>query len=101
MWYISISYIGNKLNIYGERMIYKSILQLIGNTPIVKLNKIGSELDCNLYVKCEFFNAGGSVKDRIGKNMIEKGLTSIEIIEKLSIIGFIEVIKHLYFFKHL
>ncbi len=51
-------------------MIYKSILQLIGNTPIVKLNKIGSELDCNLYVKCEFFNAGGSIKDRIGYNMV-------------------------------
>ena len=51
-------------------MIYKNILQLIGNTPIVKLNKIGSELDCNLYVKCEFFNAGGSIKDRIGYNMV-------------------------------
>ena len=51
-------------------MIYKNILQLIGKTPIVKLNKIGSELDCNLYVKCEFFNAGGSIKDRIGYNMV-------------------------------
>ena len=51
-------------------MIYKNILQLIGNTPIVRLNKIGSELDCNLYVKCEFFNAGGSIKDRIGYNMV-------------------------------
>ena len=51
-------------------MIYKNILELIGNTPIVKLNKIGKELDCNLYVKCEFFNAGGSIKDRIGYNMV-------------------------------
>ena len=51
-------------------MIYKYILELIGNTPIVKLNKIGKELDCNLYVKCEFFNAGGSIKDRIGYNMV-------------------------------
>ena len=51
-------------------MIYKNILQLIGNTPIVKLNKVGSDLDCNLYVKCEFFNAGGSIKDRIGYNMV-------------------------------
>ena len=51
-------------------MIYKNILQLIGNTPIVKLNKVGSGLDCNLYVKCEFFNAGGSIKDRIGYNMV-------------------------------
>jgi cystathionine beta-synthase len=52
-------------------MKYKNILDTVGNTPIVKLNKIGSELDCNLYAKCEFFNPGGSVKDRIGKNMIE------------------------------
>ena len=51
-------------------MIYKNILQLIGGTPIVKLNKVGSEVDCNLYVKCEFFNAGGSIKDRIGYNMV-------------------------------
>ena len=51
-------------------MIYNNILQLIGDTPIVKLNKIGSELACNLYVKCEFFNAGGSIKDRIGYNMV-------------------------------
>ena len=51
-------------------MIYKNILELIGNTRIVKLNKIGKELDCNLYVKCEFFNAGGSIKDRIGYNMV-------------------------------
>ena len=51
-------------------MIYKNILELIGDTPIVKLNKIGSDLECNLYVKCEYFNAGGSIKDRIGYNMV-------------------------------
>ena len=51
-------------------MIYKNILELIGNTPIVKLNKIGKDLTCNLFVKCEFFNAGGSIKDRIGYNMV-------------------------------
>ena len=52
-------------------MIIENILQADGNTPIVKLNKIGIELECQLYAKCEFFNAGGSVKDRIGVNMIE------------------------------
>ena len=52
-------------------MIIDNILQAVGNTPIVKLNKIGSGLKCDLYGKCEFFNAGGSVKDRIGVNMIE------------------------------
>lgn len=53
-------------------MILNNILQTIGNTPTVRLNKIGSELECDLYVKCEFFNAGGSVKDRIGFRMVDR-----------------------------
>tara|TARA_B100001029_G_C15054427_1_gene453232 strand:- start:1037 stop:1993 length:957 start_codon:yes stop_codon:yes gene_type:complete len=51
-------------------MIIDNILHAIGKTPIVKLNKISKNLDCKLYAKCEFFNAGGSIKDRIGYNMI-------------------------------
>ena len=53
-------------------MVIDNILKAIGKTPIVKLNHIGSDLNCDLYGKCEFLNAGGSVKDRIGLNMIEK-----------------------------
>ena len=53
-------------------MILENILGAIGKTPIVKLNHIGTDLDCDLYGKCEYLNAGGSVKDRIGLNMIEK-----------------------------
>lgn len=52
-------------------MIHENILSTIGNTPTVKLNKIGSELECKLYAKCEFFNPGGSIKDRIGWKMVE------------------------------
>ena len=52
-------------------MIFDSILDTIGKTPVVRLNKIGIELDCDLFVKCEFFNPGGSVKDRIGWRMVE------------------------------
>ena len=52
--------------------ILNNILEAIGNTPIVKLNKVGKHLDCNLMVKCEFFNSGGSIKDRIGYNMISE-----------------------------
>ena len=51
-------------------MIINNILEAIGKTPIVKLNKIGLKLECNLFAKCEFFNPGGSVKDRIGYNMV-------------------------------
>lgn len=51
-------------------MLYQSILETIGKTPLVKLNRVGSQLECNLYAKCEFFNPGGSVKDRIGYRMV-------------------------------
>ncbi|MEE2858483.1 MAG: cystathionine beta-synthase [Candidatus Neomarinimicrobiota bacterium] len=52
-------------------MILENILQAIGKTPIVKFNSVGKELNCEIFGKCEYFNAGGSVKDRIGLNMIE------------------------------
>ena len=52
-------------------MIHNTILETIGNTPVVRINKIGQELKCNLFAKCEFFNPGGSVKDRIGWKMVE------------------------------
>lgn len=51
-------------------MIYENILAAIGKTPVVKLNRIGIDLPCELFVKCEFMNPGGSVKDRIGYEMI-------------------------------
>ena len=51
-------------------MIYNDILATIGNTPAIKINALGSDLSCELYAKCEFFNPGGSVKDRIGYKMI-------------------------------
>ena len=53
-------------------MIHNNVLSTIGDTPIVKINKIAKNLDCNVYAKCEFFNPGGSIKDRIGWNMVEK-----------------------------
>ena len=51
-------------------MIYPNILATIGKTPVVKINRLGQELECELYAKCEFFNPGGSVKDRIGYEMV-------------------------------
>mmetsp|Transcript_16770 Transcript_16770/g.48687 ORF Transcript_16770/g.48687 Transcript_16770/m.48687 type:complete len:530 (+) Transcript_16770:63-1652(+) len=51
--------------------ICDTVLDVIGETPMVRLNRVGKDLKCDLVVKCEFFNAGGSVKDRIGKRMIE------------------------------
>lgn len=50
----------------------KNVLQLIGNTPLVKINKLISEEDAEVYAKLEGFNPGGSVKDRIALAMIEE-----------------------------
>lgn len=51
-------------------MLYSSILDTVGKTPLVKFNQIGNQLPCRLYGKCEFFNPGGSIKDRIARQMI-------------------------------
>ena len=53
-------------------MRYNTILETIGNTPLVRFHRIAQELDCEMYGKCEFLNPGGSLKDRIGKSMIEE-----------------------------
>src|SRR5680860_326608 len=52
-------------------MIYESGLELIGNTPIVKINKLTDENDATVLAKMESFNLGGSVKDRMALFMIE------------------------------
>lgn len=51
--------------------IYQNITELVGNTPIVKLNSIVPEGTADVYVKLEAFNPGSSVKDRIALAMIE------------------------------
>ncbi|MEQ6377545.1 cysteine synthase A [Bacillaceae bacterium S4-13-56] len=48
-----------------------SVIDLIGNTPIVKLNRVTDDNSADVYVKLEFMNPGSSVKDRIAKAMIE------------------------------
>lgn len=52
--------------------VYENIVQTIGRTPLVHLQRIGRGLPCPIYAKVEFFNPGGSVKDRIGVNIIER-----------------------------
>lgn len=60
-------------------MIYSNILHTIGDTPVVKINRLANELDCEMYAKCEFFNPGGSVKDRIGYEMVKQAEKSGQI----------------------
>src|SRR5512141_306130 len=51
--------------------IYKNIVETVGHTPLVRLNKVTEGVDATVLLKCEFFNPLGSVKDRIGMSMIE------------------------------
>lgn len=52
--------------------IYHDVLEIIGNTPLVRLNRVSKGLKATLLAKLEFLNPGGSVKDRIGMAMIEE-----------------------------
>lgn len=54
-----------------ETDILNSVLETIGNTPLVRINKVARGVRANVLAKVEFFNPGGSVKDRIGPAMIE------------------------------
>uniref|UniRef100_A0A670YWL9 cystathionine beta-synthase n=1 Tax=Pseudonaja textilis TaxID=8673 RepID=A0A670YWL9_PSETE len=59
--------------IFAEPKILSNVLEKIGHTPLIRVNKISKAygLKCELLAKCEYFNAGGSVKDRITLRMIE------------------------------
>lgn len=66
-------------------MLIKNIYQAIGNTPLLKLN-IKAPNQVNIYAKLEMFNPGGSVKDRLGMNLIEDGLKKGQITTGTTII---------------
>jgi len=51
--------------------IYNNAAETVGNTPLIRLNRIGADIDTEIIAKCEFYNPLNSVKDRIGKAMIE------------------------------
>jgi cysteine synthase len=59
----------NKLNFMGR--IYNNIVETVGRTPLVRLNRVTEGLPATILLKCEFFNPLSSVKDRIGMAMIE------------------------------
>jgi len=52
-------------------ILYNNIVETVGRTPLVKLNRVTRGIDATIAIKCEFFNPLGSVKDRIGVSMIE------------------------------
>lgn len=60
-------------------MIHKDVTKLIGYTPMVRLNNLITEENAEVLVKLECFNPGGSIKDRIALNMINKAEQSGEL----------------------
>jgi cysteine synthase len=70
-----------------DHTMSQDILQQIGRTPLVRLRRVGSHLPCEIWVKCEHMNPGGSVKDRIAlaivndaeaRGLLRPGMTLIE-----------------------
>ena len=55
-----------------DKRVYDSILEVIGNTPMVRLNRITEGMPCQVYAKLEFLNPMGSSKDRIAKYLVEQ-----------------------------
>ena len=54
-----------------EKKVYDNILQTIGNTPLIRLNKVTSSLPCPVYAKVDYFNPGNSIKDRMAVKMLD------------------------------
>lgn len=52
--------------------VFQNILQAIGNTPLVRLNKVAGPEDAAVYAKCEFMNPGGAIKDRMALYILDK-----------------------------
>jgi len=63
-----------------------SIFDLIGNTPILKLKKIARNVDANIFVKCEFLNPSGSIKDRVALRMINDAISLGKLRDDMTII---------------
>ena len=66
--------------------IAKNVTELIGNTPLIRLNKASEITGANIIAKCEFMNPTSSVKDRIGFNMIRRAMEAGQIKEGTTVI---------------
>ncbi len=53
-----------------------NLISTIGNTPLIKLERVSKDLKANIYAKCEFLNPAGSIKDRVALSMVEDALNS-------------------------
>ncbi|MFA5961799.1 MAG: cysteine synthase family protein [Parcubacteria group bacterium] len=67
-------------------MLYQNILETIGNTPLVKINKINPNKNLEIFAKLEGQNPGGSIKDRVALKMLEVAIENGELTKKKTII---------------
>lgn len=67
-------------------MIYKNIIEMIGDTPMVKINKLNPNKKVAMYAKLEGANPGGSIKDRVALKMIEKAIEEGKLTKNKTII---------------
>ena len=67
-------------------MIYKNVLECVGNTPLIKLNKLVSEDSADVYVKFEAMNVGGSIKTRTAYKMIHEAIKEGKITNDTTIV---------------
>lgn len=67
-------------------MLYKDVIEMIGNTPMVKINKLNSNGNVSIYAKIEGVNPGGSIKDRVALKMIEKAIEEGKLTKDKTII---------------
>ena len=66
-------------------MIYENILQTIGNTPLVKINRLNPNKNVNIFAKIEGNNPTGSIKDRIALKMIEQSEANKQTTQSIAI----------------
>ena len=64
----------------AAKRVYDNVLQTIGNTPLIKLNKVTADLPCPVYAKVDFFNPGNSIKDRMALKMLEVAEQELSLI---------------------
>ena len=70
------------------KKVYNNVLEFIGNTPLIRLNKVPQSegIKCQVLAKCEFYNPGGSTKDRIGYRMYQEGVLKGKINKNTTLI---------------
>ena len=66
--------------------VASNALDLVGNTPLIKISSLSRLTGCEIYMKCEFLNPGGSVKDRAAKHMLEEALATQRLMPGMTIV---------------